>query len=206
MGRGRAIVRQSGKRGFYLHSLFRMKAALVPLLRESLELGRAFVREEYQKQPLPLALLWKGIAEYLARHPECRYLIGPVSISHRFSAVSKAVMVEYLQRHFSDPELAALVQPRKQFRYRPLDGAATPETLQAGLESVQDLQKLITGLEPGGSGVPVLLRQYLKQNARLIGFNLDPHFSNALDGFMVLDARELPARTHRLLSRYSPET
>lgn len=205
VGRGRAILQQFGKRGFYLHSLFRMKAGLVPLLRESLELGRSFIREEYQKQPLPLALLWKGIAEYLALHPEYRYLIGPVSISNRFSAVSKAVIVEYLRRHFSIPELAALVKPRKQFRYRPLAETASPEVLQAGLHSVHDLQKLIAGLEPGGSGVPVLLRQYLKQNARLISFNLDPNFSNALDGFMVLDARELPARTHRLLDRYGPE-
>ncbi|UYZ62658.1 lysophospholipid acyltransferase family protein [Hymenobacter weizhouensis] len=202
VGRGRAILQQRGKRGFYLHSLFRMKAGLTPLLRESLELGRSFIREEYQKQPLPLALLWKGISEYVARHPEYRYLIGPVSISNQFSAVSKAVMVEYLRRHFSDPTLAALVSPRKQFRYRPLDEAASPEALQAGLSSLQDLQKFIAGLEPGGSGVPVLLRQYLKQNARLISFNLDPRFSNALDGFMVLDARELPARTHRLLERY----
>jgi putative hemolysin len=203
VGRGRSILQHYGKRGFYLHSLFRMKKELRPLLRESLELGRSFVREEYQKQPLPLALLWKGIAEYIARHPEYRYLIGPVSISNRFAAVSKAVMVEYLQRHCTDPNWAGLVKPRKQFRYRPLDAHSCPEVLQAGLANLQDLQQLISGLEPGGSGVPVLLRQYLKQNARIISFNLDPRFSNALDGFMVLDARELPARTHRLLERYA---
>lgn len=203
VGRGRSILREFGKQGFYLHSLFRMKKELRPLLRESLELGRSFIRAEYQKQPLPLALLWKGIAEYIACHPEYRYLIGPVSISNRFSATSKAVMVAYLRQHFSDAALAPLVQPRKQFRYRALSGeTAAPEALQASLHDLQDLQKLITGLEPGGSGVPVLLRQYLKQNARIIGFNLDPSFSNTLDGFMVLDARELPARTHTLLNRY----
>ncbi|TGE09765.1 lysophospholipid acyltransferase family protein [Hymenobacter fodinae] len=206
VGRGRSIVQQYGKRGFYLHSLFRMKKELRPLLRESLELGRSFVREEYQKQPLPLALLWKGIAEYIARHPEYRYLIGPVSISNRFAAVSKAVMVDYLQRHCTDPTWAGLVEPRKEFRYRPLDAASDTGVLQAGVTTLQDLQQLISGLEPGGSGVPVLLRQYLKQNARIIGFNLDPRFSNALDGFMVLDARELPARTHRLLERYAAAT
>ncbi|QJX46376.1 GNAT family N-acetyltransferase [Hymenobacter taeanensis] len=203
VGRGRSILQQYGKRGFYLHSLFRMKKELRPLLREALELGRSFVREEYQKQPLPLALLWKGIAEYIARHPEYRYLIGPVSISNRFAPVSKAVMMEYLQRHCADPVWADMVKPRKQFKYRPLDAPGSASVLQAGLESLQDLQQFISGLEPGGSGVPVLLRQYIKQNARIIGFNLDPGFSNALDGFMVLDARELPARTHRLLERYT---
>lgn len=201
LGLGRAILRQYGRRGFYLHSLFRLKKELNPLLRQSLELGRSFVRVEYQRQALPLSLLWKGIAEYLATHPEYRYLVGPVSISNRFSATSKAVMVDYLTRHFFDAELAQHVKPRKQFRYKPLDTGEAPELLQTGLTSLQDLQQFISGLEPGGSGVPVLLRQYLKQNARLLGFNLDPNFSNALDGLLLLDARELPARTHRLLER-----
>jgi putative hemolysin len=196
LGRGRSIVRNMGKRGFYLHSLFRMRKELVPMLRESLELGRSFVRPEYQKQPLPLLLLWKGIAEYIARHPEYRYLIGPVSISNQFSSVSKQVMKAYLEQHFSDPTLAAWVKPRK--RYRPL-AHPNSEKLQTGLHSVQDLHKLVTELEPGGVGVPVLLRHYLQQNARIIGFNVDPGFNNTLDGFLVVDARELPARTHHLL-------
>ncbi|MCB2406769.1 lysophospholipid acyltransferase family protein [Hymenobacter lucidus] len=201
IGRGRAILRQHGRRGFYLHSLFRMKKTLEPFLAESLELGRSFVRAEYQKQPRPLALLWKGIAEYLSRHPEYRYLIGPVSISNRFSSVSRAVMVDFLTAHYFHPELAALVQPRKQFRYRPLDVRELPATLQTGLNTVPDLHRLIATFEPGGAGIPVLLRQYLKQNARLLGFNLDPSFSNTLDGFIVLDARELPERTLHLLER-----
>ena len=205
LGLGRAILRQYGRRGFYLHSLFRLKRELNPLLRQALELGRSFVRVEYQRQALPLSLLWKGIAEYLATHPEYRYLIGPVSISNRFSATSKAVMVDYLTRHFFDAKLAAYVRPRKQFQYKPLDSKEAPALLQAGLTSLEDLQQFISGLEPGGSGVPVLLRQYLKQNARLLGFNLDPNFSNALDGLLLLDARELPARTHRLLERHTPE-
>ncbi|MET4105629.1 putative hemolysin [Hymenobacter sp. UYP22] len=201
IGRGRSIVREFGKRGFYLHSLFRMNKALLPVLRESLELGRSFVRPEYQKQPLPLLLLWKGIAEYIARHPEYRYLIGPVSISSHFTGASKQVMMGFLQQHFSDATLAPLVKPRKQYRYLPLP-ASDSAALQHSLHTLQDLQKLVAELEPTGTGIPVLLRHYLRQNARIIGFNLDPGFNNTLDGFMVLDARELPARTHQLLSRY----
>ena len=206
LGRGRAILRQHGRRGFYVNSLFRLKKELVPILRQSLELGRSFVRAEYQRQPLPLALLWKGIAEYLATHPEYCYLLGPVSISNRFSPVSKGVMVEYLRRNFFDTELAAYVEPRKQFRFRSLDTPGDATLLQAGLDNLQALQHLISGLEPGGSTMPVLLRQYLKQNARLLGFNIDPRFSNALDGLLLLDARELPARTHQLFDRYAPPT
>lgn len=213
LGPGRALLRRFGKRGFYLHTLFRLKDGLRPLLNQAVELGRAFIRPEYQRQALPLALLWKGIAAWLEAHPECRYLIGPVSISNRFSNLSKAVMVDYLTRHCVDPNLARHVRPRKRFRYRPHplnpfrtdsapDAAATTATLQASLDSIDALSQLIAGLEPGGAGVPVLLRQYLRQNGRLIGFNLDPAFANALDGFLVLDARHLPDRTHKLLERY----
>jgi putative hemolysin len=201
LGLGRAILRQYGRRGFYLHSLFKLSRELTPVLRQSLELGRSFIRPEYQRQPLPLALLWEGVAAYMLAHPEYRYLIGPVSISNRFSPVSKAVMVEYLTRNFFNAELAAYVRPRKQFQYKPLDGNNAAALLQTGVTSLQELQQLICGLEPGGTGVPVLLRQYLKQNARLLGFNLDPGFSNCLDGFLLLDARTLPTRMHRIGQR-----
>ncbi|WP_400193227.1 lysophospholipid acyltransferase family protein [Hymenobacter sp. B81] len=205
LGPGRGILHHHGKRGFYLHSLFRLGKELRPLLLQSVELGRSFVRAEYQRQPLPLALLWKGIAAYLDAHPGYRYLIGPVSISSRFSEVSKSIITAYIRRHCFDEHLAAHVRPRKPFRYRPLDGADPTEVLQAGLGSVETLDRLIGGIEPGGAGVPVMLRQYLRQNARFIGFNIDPAFSNVLDGFLVLDAHQLPERTRRLLDRYGSD-
>lgn len=201
IGPGRAILRQHGRRGFYLNSLFRLQKGLKPLLRQSLELGRSFVREEYQRQPLPLALLWKGIAAYLSQHPEYRYLIGPVSISNRFTPASKGAMVDFIRRHSFDAELAAYVRPRKQFRYRPLDAAERPGVLQTGVDSIDALGRLIASIEPRGLGIPTLLRQYVRLNARFIGFNVDPAFSNSLDGFIVLDASELPDRAHRLLER-----
>jgi len=202
LGHGRSILHQHGRRGFYLHSLFKMKRELCPLLRQSLELGRSFIRAEYQRQPLPLALLWKGIARYLSAHPEYRYLIGPVSISNRFLPVSKAVMIDFIRRNCFDVTTAAYVRPRKQFRYRPLDKHEPAAVLQTGLDDLKALNQLVSSLEPGGMGVPVLLRHYLQQNARFVGFNLDPAFTNALDGFIILDAYDLPESTHRLLSRY----
>jgi putative hemolysin len=206
LGPGRSILRKMGKRGLYLNSLFRLKKPLKPLLRESLELGRSWVRAEYQRQPLPLALLWKGLATWLARHPDYHFLIGPVSISNRFSQISKALLTQYLTQYYFDPELAQHVKPRKPFRYRPWSGAgqeADPTALlPTKSDSLDALDRLLAEIEPGGLGVPVLLRQYLRQHGRLIGFNLDPAFSNALDGLLVLDARQLPERTHKLLARY----
>ena len=45
------------------------------------------------------------------------------------------------------------------------------------------------------TAMPVLLKKYLLLNARIIGFNRDPRFNDALDGLMVLDLTKLPERT-----------
>lgn len=42
---------------------------------------------------------------------------------------------------------------------------------------------------------PVLLKKYLTQNARVVGFNVDPLFGNSLDGFMYIDTSQLPEKT-----------
>jgi hypothetical protein len=47
--------------------------------------------------------------------------------------------------------------------------------------------------------MPVLLRQYLKLNARLLGFNVDPAFGDALDALMMVDLTKVHAR---ILRRY----
>ena len=54
-------------------------------------------------------------------------------------------------------------------------------------------------LETDGKGMPVLLRQYLKLNARLIGVNVDAEFGEALDALMVVD---LTAVGSAMLDRY----
>ena len=44
-----------------------------------LELGRSFVRAEYQKSYAALLLLWKGIGQYVARNPR---LLRYIAIAH----------------------------------------------------------------------------------------------------------------------------
>ena len=67
--------------------------------------------------------------------------------------------------------------------------------------SVDELNRLITRAE-GGKGIPVLLRQYLKLNARLIGVNIDPEFGDAVDALMLVDLQEVsPGVLHRYLGQ-----
>ncbi|MEZ4892595.1 MAG: hypothetical protein R2778_06220 [Saprospiraceae bacterium] len=60
-------------------------------------------------------------------------------------------------------------------------------------------------MEPAHFTVPVLFRQYLRQNAKFIGFNVDPNFADCLDGLMILDIRDLPEETLERCNRRSEE-
>ncbi len=87
----------------------------MPILRQSLELGRSFMVKEYQRRPMPLFLLWKGILYFMLKHSEYRYLIGPVSISNNFSQFSRGLIMQYIREHNFDKKLARYVRPRTRY-------------------------------------------------------------------------------------------
>jgi len=41
----------------------------------------------------------------------------------------------------------------------------------------------------------VLLKKYVKQNAKVIAFNVDPKFNNAVDGLMYIRIADIPEST-----------
>ena len=57
VGKGKEIIDRYGMKGFYINSLFKMRKEMLPVLYESIELGRSFITEEYQRKPLPLFML-----------------------------------------------------------------------------------------------------------------------------------------------------
>lgn len=191
IGKGDEIFYSMGIKGFYTAELFKIKAQFIPVLRRSLELGRSWIRKEYQTKPLPLFLLWKGILKYLIDNPRYRYLIGPVSISNTFSKFSKSLIVDYITRHHFDHEMALYVKPRKKFK---VDFSKIDTTLlMEGGDSLKGLDNLISEVETRNMKIPVLLRQYIALNAKIICFNIDPKFSDSLDGFLVVDLENIPA-------------
>lgn len=191
IGKGDEILDTLGKRGFYLSELFKIKEPLYPILRQGIELGRSWVRKEYQQKPLPLFLLWKGILKYFLDHPQYRYMFGPVSISNNFSKLSQSLIVDYITKNHFDYELAHYVKPKNKFKadLSPID----TDLLVESSESLKDLDGLISDIESSHIKIPVLLRQYINLNAKIICFNIDPKFSDSLDGFLIVDAQKIPA-------------
>jgi 1-acyl-sn-glycerol-3-phosphate acyltransferase len=191
IGQGDRITRKYGKRGFYLYTLFRMSNEMKPYLAKSLELGRSFIVPAYQKKIYPLFLLWRGIMHFANEHKQYRYLIGPVSISNNYTQLSKRLMVDFITKNHYNDALAKLVKPRKKFKgkVKQVDASLLSNKLQPDFNNLDDMVKYI---EANHSTSPVLIKKYLKQGAEIIGFNVDKHFNNALDGFIFLDLTKVP--------------
>ena len=182
------ILPAFGVAGLYTSTLFRYDERLFPKLGPALEMGRSFVRPEYQRQYAPLLLLWKGIARLIATRPEIPVLFGAVSISNDYNKTSREMIYRFFEARMQEGELAGMVEPRRPFRPGLLRRWDCRGMCQA-LRDLDELSQPITDVEADGKGLPILLRQYAKIGGKLVCFNVDQKFSNVLDGLVVVDLR-----------------
>lgn len=194
MGMGSEIFKAYGINGFYLQDLFRFEPELFDMMSQSIEMGRAFIIKEYQLRPMPLFLLWKGIVHCTLRFPEHKYLIGGVSISNKFSNFSKSLMIEFMKSNYYDPYVAQYIRPKKEFKVK-LNDADKDIVFDESEADLNKFDKIIDELEPESLRLPVLIKKYIKQNARVVAFNVDPLFNNAIDGLMYIRIADLPEST-----------
>ncbi len=199
IGRSDVGLARGGMRDLYTTSLFHVRPELLAMLGPALELGRSFVRPEWQRSSPVLLLLWKGLASLVASQPRYRMLFGPVSVSAGFRHESREAIVSYFRaRTAENREMAHFVRARRPFRSRLLR-CRDIRKAAAALTGVEELSKLVSDLEQGGNGVPVLLRQYVNLGGHVLEFSVDPAFGNALDALIVVDLARAP---RRLLARY----
>jgi putative hemolysin len=199
LGEGRKLFRRYKQKGFYLNNLFKFKKEFNPIFKSSIELGRSFVIKEYQRRPFVLMLLWKGIHHFVKQSTvEYKYLIGPVSISNSFNKLSKDILVEYIQNEHFDAELSQYVKPRKKYKFQ--SKGEGKKLLKTKMKDIKFVDQLIADIEPSKSKVPVLLKKYLAQNAKIIAFNIDPKFNKSLDGLVVMKLSDVPNDTFEMLA------
>ena len=192
IGRGKEIIAKFGIKGFYTHTLFRMNKAMIPILSESIELGRSFIVKDYQRKPMSLFLLWKGILTFLMKNEGYKYLIGPVSISDSFTKLSQQLMIDCIKKFHFDYTISRLVKPRKP--YVSQTSNVDTEILNEKINDLRDLDLTIKDIEMLNNKMPVLLRKYLDLGGKIVSFNVDPEFNNTVDGLLILE-----------LSRVSPD-
>jgi len=191
MGKTDEILKKYGKKGLYTYSLFRIHNVVFEQINPALEMGRSFIRAEYQKNFASLMLLWMGIGHYVAQNPQYNHLFGPVSISGEFHQVAKDLMVHYLREFQSHKELEEFVKPRKKFK--PKKSKRYYNSLS--IKDLKDVQELVSEVELSGFNVPVLIKQYLKLGGKILAFNIDPDFKYVVDGLILVDLRQTEAHS-----------
>ena len=191
------VLPRFGVGGLYTSTLFRFHPDFFRRMGPALELGRSFVMPEYQKNYAALLLLWKGITKAVQRRPEAPVLFGAVSISREYSSASRSLITAYLSDRATH-ELARMVVPRRKFRERAMRNSQVRRLATISAD-IDDISLSIADIEDDGKGIPVLIRQYLKAGGRVLGFSVDPDFSNTLDALMLADLRSAP---QALLERY----
>jgi putative hemolysin len=198
MGFGNQILKQFGLPGFYIRSLFRIEQSMTPHLAKTIELGRSFITLEYQRKAHPLLLLWKGILHVLITHPEYEYLLGATSIAGNYSSASKLLMVNFLKKHHYNRELSVFIKP-----VNGMKGIRTGLNLSLveNIKSIELIKKLITDMEDQERTMPVLIRKYLQLNSRVLAFNVDHDFCDALDALILLEVKGMSEEMIKMINR-----
>jgi putative hemolysin len=186
------ILEAKGIEGCYTRTLFQYEQEMLEQLGPSIELGRSFIRPEYQRGFKPLMLLWRGISNFAARHRKYRHAFGVVSISNDYRDASRHLITQFLMDTTRLPEYEALVQAKTP--YEPRNELDITE-MRSRCATIEDVDEVVKELEPNGMGVPVLVRQYLKLEAKLLApFNIDHAFAEVIDGLMLVDFMQVERR------------
>ena len=195
IGRTDQILEKYGVNGIYNSSFFHFRPQFLRMISQGLEMGRAFVTPEYQRQAASLDTLWMGIGRFLNKNQQYKYLYGTVSISAEYSLASRALMYTYLRQNCMDTILSGEIRalnPPTNLDLRSEDARLVP----AALPDVRALTAMVSELE-GGTGIPVLLRQYLRLGGKMVSFGIDEDFGGTLDCFVVVELSKTPERARR---------
>ena len=98
----------------------------------------------------------------------------------------------FLHQNHLDGDLADLVDAINPRVVNPAPALPIPRW-------VEEADRIVTDAERDGKGVPILLRGSLKMNAKLLRFNVDPQFRDALDALMMVDLTTVDGA---ILNRY----
>ena len=183
--------KHGGIEGFYTSSLFNYSEEFGETLRETIELGRSFVSLEYQKEALPLMLLLKGLMHSLMRYPDTVYFVGPVSISNSYPKFYQSLMVYYLENKHNAmlPEKSATPTTPFEPEYLKIN---PKDLLRRKMDNFEKFDRFLMRLSDNTYRMPTLVKKYMKVNAKIMCFNVDPLFNYSLDGLIILRITDYP--------------
>lgn len=179
----------------YSESLFDYSEQMTPYFERGLELGRSFVQPKYWGKR-SLDYLWYGIGAYLNKHPEIRYLFGPVTLSNAMPKAAKDLLVFFYKLHFSN-ESMQLVNSKMPY-HLPQDFCDAVQLQITGEDYKADFVIVKNMLANMECQIPTLYKQYSELcepgGAQFLDFNIDPDFSDCVDGLVLVDTQLIKAK------------
>lgn len=193
IGETARYLEQGLEQNIYSAELFNYHKNMAPYFAQGIELGRSFVQPKYWGKR-SLDYLWYGIGAYLNRHPNIRYLFGPVSLSNHYPTFAKDLIVSFYRLHFADPEKLA-------HSFTPYHISAENKdiinTLFKGISYREDFAELKSQLKHLNAVVPTLYKQYSEicedKGVRFLDFGVDAEFGYCIDGLVLVDLNRIKA-------------
>jgi putative hemolysin len=143
-------------------------------------------------------MLWKGIFHTMFSCEDAQYLVGPVTISGEFQRSSKTIIMTHLTQQHFDHEVAAHIHP-----CTGAEGIDFPinSSLIERVDNISLIDKIVCDIEKDERSIPVLIKKYLQLGSRIVGYNVDHDFCDALDALMILDLQNIPEQKLHMLFR-----
>lgn len=178
----------------YTHSLFELTDNFLPILNQSIELGRSFVQPKYWGRR-SLDYLWFGIGAYLSKNPQIRYMFGPVTLSNTYPQIAKDLLVSYYRHyyktniHYAKARAPYLIQPETQQEIKTYFNFQHPR---------EDFYNLRHQLDQMGVTIPTLYKQYTELcedgGVRFLDFSVDAAFGYCIDGLVLVDIQTIKVK------------
>ncbi len=185
---------QNPEQPLYSESLFSYSDNMQQVFAEGIELGRSFVQPRYWGKR-SLDYLWYGIGAYLRRHPEVRYMFGPVSLSHSYPKRARDLLVWFYRHYFPDPK--ALARSFSPYQLD-ADAEAVINSIFTGNDYREDFSRLREQLDFLGVTVPTLYKQYSELcedgGVSFLDFGVDADFNYCIDGLVLVDTHKVKPR------------
>ena len=175
----------------------------------TIELGRSFVRLEYQsskagaKALYALDNLWDGLGALTVVHPEIKYLFGKVTMYPGYNKQCRNMILYFMNKHFSDPD--RLVRP-----IHPLDTETDLQSMRdifTGADYLDDYKILNKAIRANGINIPPLVNAYmsLSPTMRVFGTAINDEFGDVEEtGIFLAISEILEEKKQRHIGTFHP--
>lgn len=173
----------------------------------TIELGRSFVRPEFQsskagaKALYALDNLWDGLGALTVEHPDMKYLFGKVTMYPDYSTHGRDMILYFLKKHFPDRD--RLVWPTTALA-TDIDTEEMAK-LFTGTDFKTDYKILNTEVRKLGYNIPPLVNAYmsLSPTMRMFGTAINDEFGDVEEsGIFLVISEILEEKKHRHISTY----